>query len=44
MKSHIPRKRFGQHFLSDQAIIEAIVGAVGTFPSKICSRFSKGQL
>jgi 16S rRNA (adenine1518-N6/adenine1519-N6)-dimethyltransferase len=26
--SHIPRKRFGQHFLSDQAIIGAIVDAI----------------
>ena len=25
---HIPRKRFGQHFLTDQSIIEAIVGAI----------------
>ena len=26
--AHIPRKRFGQHFLTDQAIIEAIVNAI----------------
>lgn len=26
---HIPRKRFGQHFLSDQGIIESIVQAIG---------------
>ncbi|GAC1528374.1 MAG: 16S rRNA (adenine(1518)-N(6)/adenine(1519)-N(6)) -dimethyltransferase RsmA [Ramlibacter sp.] len=26
---HIPRKRFGQHFLADQAIIDAIVRAIG---------------
>lgn len=26
---HIARKRFGQHFLSDQAIIDAIVWAIG---------------
>jgi 16S rRNA (adenine1518-N6/adenine1519-N6)-dimethyltransferase len=25
---HIPRKRFGQHFLTDRAIIEAIVSAI----------------
>ena len=25
---HIPKKRFGQHFLSDSAIIEAIVRAI----------------
>ena len=32
MKSHIPRKRFGQHFLSDQAIIEAIVDEIAPRP------------
>jgi 16S rRNA (adenine1518-N6/adenine1519-N6)-dimethyltransferase len=26
---HIPRKRFGQHFLADQGIVEAIVSAIG---------------
>lgn len=25
---HIPRKRFGQHFLTDQGIIEDIVQAI----------------
>ena len=25
---HIPRKRFGQHFLSDGGIIDAIVDAI----------------
>jgi len=25
---HIPRKRFGQHFLADSAVIESIVGAI----------------
>ena len=25
---HIPRKRFGQHFLSDEAVIDAIVRAI----------------
>ena len=32
MKPHIPRKRFGQHFLSDQAIIEAIVDEIAPRP------------
>lgn len=32
MKTHIPRKRFGQHFLSDQAIIEAIVDEIAPRP------------
>ena len=27
---HIPRKRFGQHFLSDRGIIDAIVDAIRT--------------
>ena len=26
--SHIPRKRFGQHFLSDGGIVDAIVNAI----------------
>ena len=30
---HIPRKRFGQHFLADQGIIEAIVQAIDPKPS-----------
>jgi 16S rRNA (adenine1518-N6/adenine1519-N6)-dimethyltransferase len=25
---HIPRKRFGQHFLADPAVIDAIVRAI----------------
>ena len=32
MKHHIPRKRFGQHFLSDVSIIEAIVQAIAPRP------------
>ena len=31
---HIPRKRFGQHFLSDQAIIESIVQAIDPAPGQ----------
>ncbi len=30
--THIPRKRFGQHFLSDQGIIDAIVVAIDPKP------------
>lgn len=30
---HIPRKRFGQHFLSDRYIIDAIVDAIAPQPS-----------
>ena len=29
---HIARKRFGQHFLSDGGIIEAIVSAIAPLP------------
>ena len=25
---HRPRKRFGQHFLTDPAVIDAIIGAI----------------
>jgi 16S rRNA (adenine1518-N6/adenine1519-N6)-dimethyltransferase len=32
--SHTPRKRFGQHFLTDQAIIEAIVSAIDPKPGQ----------
>ncbi len=28
MKSHIPRKRFGQHFLTDTALIDAIIDLI----------------
>lgn len=31
---HIPRKRFGQHFLSDQGIIDAIVRAIAPAPGQ----------
>ena len=31
---HIPRKRFGQHFLSDKGIIEDIVQAIGPQPNQ----------
>ncbi len=34
MKAHIPRKRFGQHFLADQAIIEAIVREIDPRPGQ----------
>ncbi|WP_038202341.1 16S rRNA (adenine(1518)-N(6)/adenine(1519)-N(6))-dimethyltransferase RsmA [Xenophilus azovorans] len=32
MKAHAPRKRFGQHFLADLAIIDAIVRAIAPRP------------
>ena len=32
MQVHLPRKRFGQHFLTDAGIIDAIVGAIAPKP------------
>ncbi len=34
LHQHIPRKRFGQHFLTDAAIVEAIVRAVAPKPGQ----------
>ena len=34
LMKHIPRKRFGQHFLSDPAIIDAIVRAIDPRPGQ----------
>ena len=31
---HIPRKRFGQHFLSDHGIIDGIVSAIAPLPGQ----------
>ena len=31
---HVPRKRFGQHFLADHAVIDAIVRAIGPRPGQ----------
>ncbi len=31
---HLPRKRFGQHFLTDQAVIAAIVQAIAPQPGQ----------
>ena len=33
-RDHIPRKRFGQHFLTDAAIIEEIVRAIAPLPGQ----------
>ena len=35
---HVARKRFGQHFLSDAAIIDAIVRAIDPRPGQPMSR------
>ncbi|MFZ4288854.1 16S rRNA (adenine(1518)-N(6)/adenine(1519)-N(6))-dimethyltransferase RsmA [Variovorax sp. HJSM1_2] len=45
MKSsgHIPRKRFGQHFLTDQGIIGAIVDAIAPAPGDAMIEIGPGQ-
>ncbi len=39
---HIPRKRFGQHFLADANIIEAIVDAIAPQPSQAMVEIGPG--
>jgi len=39
---HIPRKRFGQHFLSDPAIIDAIVRAIDPRPGQAMVEIGPG--
>ena len=39
---HIPRKRFGQHFLSDHGIIDAIVQAIDPRPGQIMVEIGPG--
>ena len=39
---HIPRKRFGQHFLSDPAIIDAIVRAIDPRPGQTMVEIGPG--
>lgn len=40
--SHIPRKRFGQHFLVDQGIIHAIVNAIHPQPGEVLVEIGPG--
>ena len=40
--SHIARKRFGQHFLVDQGIIEAIIQAIGPEPGQVVVEIGPG--
>ena len=42
MKSHIPRKRFGQHFLTDKALIEAIVDLIDPQPGETLVEIGPG--
>lgn len=39
---HIPRKRFGQHFLADGGIIEAIVDAIAPKPGQVMIEIGPG--
>ncbi len=39
---HIPRKRFGQHFLADQSVIEAIVRAIDPKPGQAMVEIGPG--
>ena len=39
---HIPRKRFGQHFLADRLIIEAIVDAIAPLPGQAMVEIGPG--
>jgi 16S rRNA (adenine1518-N6/adenine1519-N6)-dimethyltransferase len=39
---HIPRKRFGQHFLSDDAIIDGIVRAIDPRPGQVMVEIGPG--
>jgi 16S rRNA (adenine1518-N6/adenine1519-N6)-dimethyltransferase len=40
--SHIPRKRFGQHFLSDGSVIDAIVDAIDPKPGEALVEIGPG--
>jgi 16S rRNA (adenine1518-N6/adenine1519-N6)-dimethyltransferase len=39
---HIPRKRFGQHFLADQAVVEAIVDVINPKPGQALVEIGPG--
>src|SRR5215218_7391827 len=39
---HIPRKRFGQHFLADPAVIDAIVRAIDPRPGQAMVEIGPG--
>jgi 16S rRNA (adenine1518-N6/adenine1519-N6)-dimethyltransferase len=39
---HIARKRFGQHFLTDVAVIEAIVDTIGPMPGELLVEIGPG--
>ena len=43
MKAHRPRKRFGQHFLTDPGVIDAIVRAIAPQPQDTIIEIGPGQ-
>ncbi len=43
MNAHRPRKRFGQHFLSDPGVIDAIVGAIDPRPGDTIVEIGPGH-
>ena len=43
MKSHRPRKRFGQHFLTDPGVIDAILQAINPRPGDTIVEIGPGQ-
>ena len=42
LREHVPRKRFGQHFLTDQAIIDAIVREIAPSPGQLMVEIGPG--
>jgi 16S rRNA (adenine1518-N6/adenine1519-N6)-dimethyltransferase len=42
LMKHIPRKRFGQHFLTDSGIIDAIVRAIDPRPGQAMVEIGPG--
>ena len=40
---HQPRKRFGQHFLADAGVIDAIVAAINPRPGQAMVEIGPGQ-
>jgi len=43
MKPHVPRKRFGQHFLHDQRIVSRIINSLAIKKDDICLEIGPGQ-
>ena len=42
LRDHVPRKRFGQHFLTDHAIIDAIVREIAPRPGQLMVEIGPG--